>query len=126
LDIYFYCGRSIFDNLKQIVFDEGIAHFLSFKENVLSIDWYSDEMNIKRRNSYKSLLDALKNDSSDNRNQILEKSNSGLFWEKFGAISGFFAIIDYYNYNAKDIKTFEYIFENGPNMLMNFIMNRVL
>lgn len=124
-NIYHYQAAedSLFDNLKHIVFDEGIAHFLSFKENILSIDWYSDEMNIRRKNSYRTLYNALKNDSDVNKNQLLEKSNSGLFWEKFGAISGLFGIIDYYYLKGKDIKIFKYLFEKGPDLLIDFILN---
>jgi hypothetical protein len=124
-NIYHYptIKDSLFNNLKHIVFDEGIAHFLSFKNDILLIDWYSDEMNIRRKNSYRILLNALKKDSNVDKDQILEKSNSGLFWEKFGAISGLFAIIDYYNCNNKDIKVFKYIFEKGPDLLIDFILN---
>jgi hypothetical protein len=114
---------SLFNNLKHIVFDEGIAHFLSFDNDVLLMDWYSDEMNIRRKNSYRILLNALKKDTNIDKDQILEKSNSGLFWEKFGAISGLFAIIDYFNCNNKDIKVFKYIFEKGPDLLIDFILN---
>jgi hypothetical protein len=114
---------SLFDNLKHIVFDEGIAHFLSFKDDILSIDWYSDEMNIRRKKSNETLLNALEKDSNVDKNQILESSNSGLFWEKFAAISGLFAIIDYYYFNDKDIKVFKYIFEKGPDLLIDFILN---
>jgi hypothetical protein len=115
--------NSLFDNLKHIVFDEGIAHFLSFKNDILSIDWYSDEMNMRRKNSYKMLINVLKNNSNVDKKQILQRSNSGLYWEKFGAISGVFAIIDYYNSNGKDIKVFKYIFEKGPDLLIDFIFN---
>lgn len=114
---------SVSDKLKYIVFDEGIAHFLSNKDDILSIDWYSDEMNTRRKNAYEALCDALKNISDTNKNQILERANSGLYWEKFGAISGFFGIIDYYNYNGKDIKVFKEIFEKGPKSLINFILD---
>lgn len=124
-NIYHYPSieDSLFDNLKYIVFDEGIAHLLSFKDDILQIDWYSDEMNIRRKNSYKSLLNALKKDSKVDKNRILEESNSGLFWGKFGAISGLFAIIDFYNCNNKDIKVFKYIFEKGPDLLIDFVLN---
>lgn len=114
---------TIFDNLKYIVFDEGIAHFLAFKEDVLSIDWYSDEMRKRRKKSYETLASIIKKDSIEDKEQILEKANSGLFWEKFGAISGLFAIVDYYNSNTKDIKELNTIFEKGPDLLIDFILN---
>lgn len=109
------------DSLEYIVFDEGIAHLLSFKKDVLSIDWYSDEMNVRRKSAYKNLINALDKISDDNKDKILEDSNSGLYWNKFGAISGLFALIDYYNYNGKNIRAFEYIFKEGPDALIKFI-----
>ncbi|WP_032121159.1 hypothetical protein [Clostridium amazonitimonense] len=126
-DMYPYPSieASLFDNLKHIVFDEGIAHFLAFKDDVLSFDWYSDEMNIRRKKSYETLVSILKKDSNSDKKQILEKSNSGLFWEKFGSISGLFAIVDYYNCNNKDIKVFKHIFEKGPDLLIAFILNSI-
>ena len=41
--------------LKQLVFDEGIAHFLSYKEDVLSLDWHTDKMNNRRESVYQKL-----------------------------------------------------------------------
>lgn len=114
---------SLYDSLKYIVFDEGIAHFLSFKNDVLSVDWYNNEMNEKRKISYNALLNALRNTDSFDKNKILEKSNTGPYWDKFAAISGLFAIIDYYNSNGKSLDIFKHIFEKGPDILIDFIIS---
>ncbi|WP_234122683.1 DUF5700 domain-containing putative Zn-dependent protease [Clostridium hydrogenum] len=116
---------SLYYNLKYIVFDEGIAHFLSFKDDVLSVDWYSSEMNKRRKTSYNALLNALNNPDSLHNNKILEKSNSGTYWDKFGAISGLFAIVDYYNANGKNSDIFKCIFQKGSDVLIDFIINHL-
>ncbi len=112
---------SIYENLRYIVFDEGIAHFLSFDKDVLSIDWYTKEMIERKERAYSTLLNEIKNNSEDRKGEILARANSGKYWDKFGAISGLFAIIDYYNSHNKDLMRFKEIFEEGPDILLETI-----
>lgn len=78
--------------LERIIIDEGMAHFLGFPGNRLSlVEKYHD----KWIQSESELEAAIKN--LDSRilseaeiNKLLLKSNTGPFWEKYAAISGMF------------------------------------
>lgn len=115
-------NNSFDDVLKHIVFDEGIAHFLSFDKDVLSIDWYEEEMLKRREKAFSTLIYHLDNNCHGNK-ELLMKANCGKFWDKFGAISGLFAIIDYFNSKDKRIECFREIIDNGPNLLIDVIKN---
>ena len=41
--------------LNQLTFDEGIAHFLSYREYVLEVDWHTDEMKKRKAAAYQHL-----------------------------------------------------------------------
>ncbi|MBU5439136.1 hypothetical protein KQI42_14030 [Tissierella sp. MSJ-40] len=112
---------SIYENLRYIVFNEGIAHFLSFDKEVLSTDWYTNEMMERKEKAYSTLLNEMKNNSQDRKDEILARANSGKYWDKFGAISGLFAIVDYYNSHNKDLICFREIFKEGPDILLETI-----
>ncbi|WP_160678236.1 hypothetical protein [Clostridium sp. C8-1-8] len=117
---------STIDILKHVIFDEGIAHFLAFKEGVLTLNWYSSDMILHRKNSYATLISELNTNNDAYKESIIERAKSGLFWDKFGAISGLFAIIDYYNDTNKDITSFRSLFEKGPDFLFDFIINKCI
>ena len=112
---------SIYENLRYIVFNEGIAHFLSFDKDVLSIDWHTKEMIERKEKAYSILLNEMKNNSKDGKDEILARAVSGKYWDKFGAISGLFAIVDYYNNHDKNLMCFREIFEEGPDILLETI-----
>lgn len=116
---------SIYENLRYIVFNEGIAHFLSFHKDVLSIDWYTKEMEERRKRSYTTLLSEMRKNSLDKKEELLIKATSGRYWDKFGAIAGLFAIVDYYNNHDKDLICFREIFEKGPDLLLEIINSSV-
>lgn len=116
---------SIYENLRYITFNEGVAHFLSFDKDVLSINWYSKEMLERKEKAYLTLLDEMKNNSQDSKDEVLTRANSGRYWDKFGAISGLFAIVDYYNSHNKDLICFREIFEGGPDILLEIINTSV-
>lgn len=76
-----------FANLKYIVFDEAFAHILSFNENIAKYDFTK----IIEKHYSKSLVklrSALKESDNEKQNELLIKANSGLYWDKFGSISG--------------------------------------
>lgn len=113
---------SIYNILQHIVFDEGIAHFLSFNRDLLSLDWYTEDMLDRREKAYLTLLNNLNNNLKDMKKEIITKADTGPYWEKFAAISGLFGIYDYYNSHSKDLACFREIFEGGPKFLLEFIM----
>ena len=76
-----------FVNLKYIVFDEAFAHILSFNENIGKYDFTK----IIEEHYSKSLIklrSALNESDYEKQNELLIQANSGLYWDKFGSISG--------------------------------------
>lgn len=115
-------NESLQECLEYIAFDEGIAHFLAFKENILSVDWYSEEMNTRRTNAYKTFSYYFNDGIKENHKEILIKSNSGAYWDKFASIAGLFALLDYYKLNGENIGCFKEIFNEGPKELSKIIL----
>ena len=114
--------ESLQEYLEYIAFDEGIAHFLAFKENILSVDWLSEEMNRRRRNAYERFLYYFNNGIKENHKEILIKSNAGQYWDKFASIAGLFALLDYYKLNGENIGCFKELFNKGPKELIKVIL----
>jgi len=75
--------------LNYIAFDEGFAHYLSFGEDIAGIDFSSAEYSGKYASARAKLKDALQVDDPQTQAELLISSNSGPYWEKFAAISGF-------------------------------------
>lgn len=104
------------DVLKQLVFDEGIAHFLSYKEDVLSLDWHTEQMNNRRESVYQKLRYYLTQKNSLTQEAFL-KANTGSFWDKYASISGMFAVISYCEQGGK----LEELLDKGPDVLIEII-----
>lgn len=102
--------------LKQLVFDEGIAHFLSYKEDVLSLDWHTDKMNNRRESVYQKLRYYLTQEYALTP-EAFSKANTGSFWDKYASISGMFAVISYCEQGGK----LEELLDKGPNALLEII-----
>lgn len=112
------------EKLKFIVFDEGFAHFLSLSENVFDFDFskYTD----KRNNAYHNLKEAYDNNDEKMQRIYLDEANTGAYyWDKFGAISGMFAISEYIGKNGNRQDKLVEIYEKGPNFLMDFILSQL-
>lgn len=114
-------SASLYNKLSFLVFNEGIAHLLGYCEDVLAVDWYSKEMRERREKAYSVLLTELNNPDNEDEASILEKADSGRYWDKFGSIAGLFAIVDYYNLHNKSLSCFGEIFRGGPQLLMQVI-----
>ena len=101
--------------LKQLVFDEGIAHFLSYKEDVLSIDWHTDQMNNRRESVYQKLRYYLTQEYLKPKD--FSQANTGPFWDKYASIAGMFAVISYCEQGGK----LEELLDKGPDVLIEII-----
>ena len=84
-------GLDIFTKLKQLLFDEGFAHYLSF-ENIENFNNEDKDLLNFRMNAFTKLNEIVENEITE---EILEEGISGRFWDKFIAISGFFTVIEY-------------------------------
>ncbi len=102
--------------LKQLVFDEGIAHFLSYQEDVLSVDWHTDKMNNRRDSVYQKLRYYLTQEQELTADAFLN-ANTGPFWDKYASISGMFAVVSYCEHGGK----LEDLLEKGPTALLDII-----
>ncbi len=104
------------DKLKYIVFDEGFAHLLSFQNNIFQYDFAS----VKEKYYHSSLIQlqqALLETSPAAQSQYLESSNTGNYWDKFGAISGKLYLSDH-------LKQLHHIYRAGvDDMLQNMLHN---
>lgn len=113
-------SSSAYEKVKYIMFDEGFAHFLSYDKDILSIDWNDENLASKKKKAYTTLDYEIRNCTKENEEDLLQRSNSGKYWEKFGAISGFFTIIDYYSRHNKDFRSISELYEKGYNFMWEF------
>ncbi|GAA0788166.1 hypothetical protein [Hathewaya limosa] len=100
------------ENIQYLCFDEGIAHFLSFDKDIKTVQWHSNVMKDRKKNAYNMLKVAI-TQKQDNK-EILEKANSGPFWEKFGAISGLFTISDAFVESKYNYDSIVELYNRGP------------
>jgi len=101
--------------LEEIVLNEGIAHFIGHpnRENLLNAEY-----KMKWQNSEKQLEEAFKKLSSSHtakseKDDLIHKSNTGKFWNKYGAISGMFRVAHIYE-------------SSGPQGIIDCIRNNKL
>lgn len=84
--------------LEKIMIDEGIAHFIGFPGNRADIlekhfdKWSPSEALLQK--AEKRLAASYVDE--DEKEDLLFKSNTGAYWEKFGAISGMFRVAQIY------------------------------
>lgn len=102
--------------LRQLAFDEGIAHFLSFDEDVLSIEWDSQEM-VCRRQSANERFNYFLQRADQLTYLDLKAANKGPFWDKYASIAGMFAMVDY----CQNEGNLENLLADGPKFLTEFI-----
>lgn len=101
--------------LKYIVFDEGFAHILAFKENVEEFDF--SEQNVKYyNNSVQMLKEALNEKNSETQKEYLLTSNAGQYWNKFAAIAGKL-------YLANNLDMIVELYEDGVDNLIEKIIS---
>ncbi|WP_425449263.1 hypothetical protein [Dethiothermospora halolimnae] len=111
---------SVHEKMKYIMFDEGFAHFLSYKKEVLTIDWEDENLIRKKKKAYSTLDYEMNNFIGENEKDLLERSNSGPYWDKFGALSGLFIIADYYISHDKDYKSIGELYKKGYNYMWEY------
>jgi hypothetical protein len=103
--------------LKQLAFDEGIAHFLSYEEGVLNLDWEQPLMKERRRQVYVRFNEFFWQPEEIDFAQ-LKLANTGSFWQKFASISGMFALIQFYQGGGR----LENLMSYGPDLLTEYII----
>jgi len=102
--------------LKQLAFDEGIAHFLSFEEDVLDVNWDSEEMQHRKQTAFEKYHHFMQH-AKELTFQDLKNANTGAFWDKFASIAGMFAMVEY----CQNDGNLENLLSDGPKFLTEFI-----
>lgn len=102
--------NSFKEKLKYIVFDEGFAHILAFKEDLENYD-FSKIIKDHYEDSVSKLNEALKEKDMNKQKKLIIESNSGKYWDKFGAVAGKLFLVD-------NIKNINELYNRGPK---NFI-----
>lgn len=107
-------GTDYCNSLKHIVFDEGFAHLLAYRDSIESIDFSSLVKTHYQKALYK-LKEAMSEKDSLKQKAYLEESNVGDYWSKYGAICGKL-------YLAMNIDNLEMIYKAGPDKLYDSII----
>lgn len=102
------------EELEYILFDEGFAHLLSFKEDILDYD-FDELIKTKLPNSISIFKQALVETDLEKQKILLEEADSGSYWDKFAAISGKL-------YLAKNINQLNKLYCLGPKQFMQLIV----
>lgn len=100
--------------LEYLVFDEGFAHLLSFKENVCEFD-FSELIKTHYNKSIKQLKIALTEEELSKQIDHLNQANSGIYWNKFAAITGKL-------YLANNLNDLFSIYKAGPKTMLENII----
>ncbi|OFZ56006.1 MAG: hypothetical protein A2428_08640 [Bdellovibrionales bacterium RIFOXYC1_FULL_54_43] len=91
--------------LQDIVFDEGIAHYVGYPGNRLSLGHDRISERQKAEQELSRALRALSTRSKLSQAEkaaLLRRANTGPYWEKYGAIAGMFLVSDIYNKDGPD------------------------
>lgn len=103
------------EQLKFNVFNEGFAHVLAFKDNIEKFDFgeLTDKYYDK---SVQKLKEALNEKNPVIQKEYLLLSNSGQYWNKFGAIAGKL-------YLANNLNIITQLYNDGIDKLIEKILN---
>ncbi|MGG7164108.1 hypothetical protein [Clostridium ihumii] len=103
------------EKLNYIVFNEGFAHLLAYKDNIKEYDFNSKFYLDKYENAKLKLRNAIKEKNETKQEKWLKEADVGNYWNKFGAISGKL-------YLAQHIDLLIEIYTNGwRNIIFNII-----
>lgn len=79
------CGYR--ERLINIVFDEGFAHLLAFRDNIYNVD-FAPLIEKHYQGALNKLGAAIAEKEPEKQATLLNEANAGAYWEKFGAICG--------------------------------------
>lgn len=104
-----------------LVFNEGIAHLLSYKSRELEeTDWTDSELQELYTRSKQRLKAALSESNNELQTKRLEEAVTGSYYEKFGAMSGMLYFAEKWNSNG--ISGLEQELEIGVDHFTNRIL----
>jgi hypothetical protein len=90
---YPFDATTFTEKLDYIAFNEGFAHLLSYKENIM--EYIPDkEYTLRYEKSLATLKDAISETSYDRQAELILQANSGKFWDKFAAIASMLYLME--------------------------------
>lgn len=107
-------ASSFLKRLQYVCFDEGTAHFLSFREDVRQEAWTSGENLRRKEHAHTMLRQAVLCHDPDQQTALLQQADTGDFWDKFGAIAGMFAFADALGKSDKKSDALSGLYDRGP------------
>ena len=81
------------EKLDYIAFNEGFAHLLSYKENIMEY-MPDNEYTMRYEKSLATLKDAISETAYDRQAELIMQANSGKFWDKFAAIASMLYLME--------------------------------
>lgn len=109
---------SYIEKLNYITFNEGIAHLLSYKDNIetydFSLEFYTDKYN----NAKEKLKEAFEEKDCEDQVRLLQEADvSEDYWSKYAAISGKIFL-------GRNIKDISNLYNDGWNNIIGKIIER--
>lgn len=106
----------------SLVFNEGLAHLLSFCENINSYDWHNDKISEVKSKSLSKLKEVIVETETKKQNSYLYDAIFGNYYAKFGSMIGMLYFLDIYQKNKSKGLTDEYIagHKNIISRILNF------
>jgi hypothetical protein len=102
------------ESLGYIVFDEGFAHVLAFRDGIEMYN-FTPAIQAHYQNARSKLNAALSETDIQRQKEYLEAANCGSYWDKFAAISGKL-------YIASHLDHIYEIYQSGPSELLSNIL----
>lgn len=101
--------------MSYIVFDKGLAHLISFKDN-LSRNDFTPFITEHYQQSINELVSSIKETDKEKQKQNVYEANTGDYWNKYAAISGMLYLASNYD----DIIA---IYKAGPSQMIKNIVD---
>lgn len=96
--------------LNSLVFNEGLAHLLSFCENINRYDWHNNKISEVKSKSLSRLREAIEESEIEKQNSHLYDSIFGEnYYDKFGSMIGMMYFLDVYQKSKSQGLLDEYI-----------------
>lgn len=109
------------EKLNAISFDEGCAHLLSFEnKDISSVDWQEEKFEKVFKESLDLMKEAQLETDSVKQDEFIEKSMTGNYYEKFGAMIGMIYLANQWmKHGDRSLKN---IFEEGHRNFLDAIL----
>ncbi len=119
-EIFDYDLPSVKDKINYLLMDEGIAHFISYP-NVSNENFNTLIYNRRMVRNIKNFFNKYEKVNENNFWDFIQEGNSGSYWDKYIAISGKFAIINYYKLNNNSLSNFIDDYKKDKNILWKYM-----